>query len=183
MTLKHIYLVHGYQAYPEKHWFPWLRDTLARENVEVHLLSMPNAGHPDKNEWIDFLEENIHHFGADTLLIGHSLGCITILLFLQKVAKAFDGIILVAGFMEKLPEMPELDGFLEDEIDCSIIKKLASKRIVFGSPEDYIVPFRYTHTLAKNLDAQLISLHDKGHFMQDDGLLDFPQLLAEVHKI
>ncbi len=44
----------------------------------------------------------------NTVLIGHSLGCVTALRFLQHAGQSVAGYVLVSGFDEEQPTLPEL---------------------------------------------------------------------------
>ena len=49
---KQIYVIHGYGASPDKHWFPWLKRILGNKGYEIEILKMPNPEAPKVNEWI-----------------------------------------------------------------------------------------------------------------------------------
>ncbi len=38
-----VYIVHGYTASADKHWFPWLEQELAKIGVECYRLNMPDS--------------------------------------------------------------------------------------------------------------------------------------------
>jgi uncharacterized protein len=170
-------------AYPEKHWFPWLQNQLKPFNIETKSLKMPTPNQPILEEWISTINENVKVPNEETYFIGHSLGCITTLQYLNTIENKIGGTILVAGFDQKIKEMPELDGFVIPQLGYDKLKLQASPFVVFGSPEDYIVPFSLTQKLAHDLNAELISIPSAGHFMQDDGFLEFPPILDVVKKV
>ena len=35
----HFYIVHGYQASPDSHWFPWLKRLLTADGHTVHTIA------------------------------------------------------------------------------------------------------------------------------------------------
>ena len=37
---KQIYVIHGYGASPDKHWFPWLKRILGNKGYEIEILKM-----------------------------------------------------------------------------------------------------------------------------------------------
>lgn len=170
-------------AYPEKHWFPWLKNQLNDFGVETQSLKMPHPDHPILAEWLSTLQQSVINPDEESYFIGHSLGCIATLQYLNTLNIATGGTILVAGFDQKIKEMPALDNFVATPLNYTKIKDQAAPFIVFGSQEDYIVPFHITEKLASNLNAELISIPNAGHFMQDDGFLEFPPILEVVKKV
>ena len=62
---------------------------------------MPTSAHPQFKDWLKTLQESVK-FEGEVYLVGHSLGCPTILNFLQdNVANgAVEGIVLVSGLAQ-----------------------------------------------------------------------------------
>ena len=48
---------------------------------------MPNSENPKIEKWVKYLEENIKSVDEQTYFIGHSIGCQTIMRFLEKLHK------------------------------------------------------------------------------------------------
>ena len=38
---KRLFVIHGYDANPQKHWFPWLKNKMEKKEYEVNVLEMP----------------------------------------------------------------------------------------------------------------------------------------------
>lgn len=80
---------------------------------------MPNSQAPIFEEWIEFLKKKIDTIHSNSIFIGHSLGCVTLLNFLEeKNYKNVKSLFLVSGFVEKTP-IQKLSGFMEKTIDYS----------------------------------------------------------------
>ncbi|PZP42815.1 MAG: hydrolase [Pseudopedobacter saltans] len=183
MRKKRVVITHGYQSKPSRNWFIWLKSELEKQSIEVLIPSLPNPEHPDRSAWLESLETMMSDLDKDTFLVAHSLGCITDLYFLDKMSKSIGGLILVAGFAERLVTIPELSDYTSLAIDFEKIITLTPHRVVFGSAEDYIVPFAATKRMAENLDAELVSISDSGHFMEEDGYVQFPALLIKLEDM
>ena len=171
-----VYIVHGYSASPESHWFPWLADQLAENDVKTHILPMPDSAHPDADTWIGYLARHIPTHDEHSYFIGHSLGCITLLRHLSALPEAsrIGGIVLVAGFAESLPEYPKLDHFTAPGIDAHKIIGMTEHRAVVLSLDDSIVPPKKTERLSERIQAELYKVEHAGHFMAQDGFTTFP---------
>lgn len=84
---KKAILIHGWEGSPDKGWFPWLKQKLENESWEVKAPQMPNPSNPEMEKWLEHLDSEIPNFDESYYLIGHSLGCITILRFLEHLQK------------------------------------------------------------------------------------------------
>jgi esterase/lipase len=47
---KRVFLIHGWEGYPEEGWRPWLKNELEKIGFTVFVPSMPNTKHPKMNE-------------------------------------------------------------------------------------------------------------------------------------
>ena len=63
---KQIYVIHGYGASPDKHWFPWLKRILGNKGYEIEILKMPTPETPKVNEWIAKLKKDIEIINENT---------------------------------------------------------------------------------------------------------------------
>lgn len=179
MKGKEVYIVHGYMASTTDHWFEWIKEELEKEGAAVHILAMPDSRNPKPEAWISHLKENVK-FSQDTYLIGHSLGCISLLLYLNRFPQQAAGIVLISGFLTRLIDIPELDAFLEEQISIPALIENLPKRLVIGAEDDYIVPFGHTQNLAEALEAPIISVENGGHFLGKDDFKTFPVLLEAL---
>lgn len=172
-----IVVAHGYLAAPHKHWFPWLVDEYGADVVTVPAL--PHPKHPRIDAWIDTLGSAIGQVDDDTILIGHSLGSITTLRVLDALPQPWTlrGLILVAGFAQPLPNLPQLDPFTAQTVDVASIIAGARLRHVFGSDNDTTVAPPLTAALARSLDAPLTIIPGGGHFVERQGCRSIPELL------
>lgn len=181
---KCVYIVHGYMASPTDHWFPWLKNKLEQDGVSVNVLAMPNANDPDPEAWYQYLQQNIVSPDEDTYFVGHSLGSISLLNYLAglKNAQAIGGLVVVAGFAEALPIIPELNDFTQQTPDMSKIIGLTASRAVIVSDNDDIVPPALTHDLARVLKVEPIVIEQGGHFMSSEGFDTLPAVYDVLNR-
>ena len=67
-------------------------------------------------------------------------------------------------------------------IDFNKVKPKLSKLIVFLSTnEPYGFVEENTKTFKEKLDAKIIIKKDKGHFTEDDGVSELPEILNEIN--
>ncbi len=180
-----VFVVHGYMASPEHHWFPWLQKTLASDGVHVAVLPMPQSDNPQAGAWDAVLRERIGEVDENTYFVAHSLGCITVLKYLSGLpeGKRIGGVILVSGFSEPLERLPKLNEFVEERYAPDKIIRMTNHRFVIAARDDKIVPYELSRSLSRELQATLITLDEGGHFMESDGFTELPvvhETLSEV---
>ena len=78
---KRVLIIHGWESNSREHWFLAEKERLEKLGYEVVVPDMPNTLHPQKEEWVKVIED----FNPDenSILIGHSLGGVTILRYLE----------------------------------------------------------------------------------------------------
>lgn len=178
---KRVIIVHGYAASPQSHWFPWLKKTLENQGAVVTVACMPNSSTPDPVEWLQFLENLSLPLDENTIFIGHSLGCITVLNYLNKYSKEIDkigGYILVSGFDETLETLPSLKKHTDCKLDYTALVSLTEQRISIISSNDGIVNPKLSENLARLLKTDTVHVKNAGHFLDRDGYKEFTDILS-----
>ncbi|MEK7145733.1 MAG: alpha/beta hydrolase [Patescibacteria group bacterium] len=181
MGRRRIIIIHGWGAGPSSNWFPWLKREAEAKGFEIQIPSMPNTQTPQLEEWLPHLQQVVGKPDETTVLIGHSLGVITILKYLEtlgegeKIGKA----ILVSGFGEDLGRV-ELKSFVNRPLDFDRIRSKADSFVVFHGDNDNLVPLEQAYKLEKALNAKLIVIPGGKHLNAGVGMSEFPQVLAEI---
>ncbi len=185
MDRKQVFIVHGYLASPDSHWFPWLKRELEKQGIRVEAIAMPNPNAPEAVQWINTLKERIPEPDTDTFLVGHSLGAITVLHYLHSLPqnRKIGGLILLAGFSSPVSSLPELDSFTKKVIDYPYIRTMTANRTIIGALDDSIVPYSKTLEQAERLHSKMITVEKGGHFMASDGFETFPLLLESLQDM
>jgi len=182
--MKKAILVHGWEGHPEEGWRPWLKDELEKQGFEVLVPAMPNTNEPKMNEWLDHLEKIITNPDENFYFVGHSLGCIAILRYLESLAlkQKVGGVVLVAGYNSNLG-FDELDTFFESKINWDKIKSNCEKFIAIHSDNDPYVSLHYADFFRDKLGAEVIIEHNMKHFSGEDGINILPSVLKSVLKL
>lgn len=186
--MRRAFLIHGWEGYPEEGWRPWLRDKLIQEGFQVIVPAMPDTAEPALGKWLPFLQNLAKEPDLETFFVGHSLGCITILRYLEtlKEGEKVGGAVLVAGFGHDL-EYPgykkELSSFFKEDINWEKIKNHCKKFVSIASDNDPFVPLSHNKLFVEKLGAESIVENNKSHFSGDDGINDLPSALNAVLRI
>ncbi|MCS4487169.1 RBBP9/YdeN family alpha/beta hydrolase [Staphylococcus americanisciuri] len=185
--MTNVYIVHGYQAKSSDHWFPWLKKTLEIEGHDVTVLDLPHTEHPNGDEWIQYMQDNIKNVNKDTIFIAHSLGVITTLKFIQDLdVPKVGSLAMVSGFKgdlqedDRLPTQEVLDSFFKWELDFNKINNKVIHMFGIAAKDDYVVPIDATRKLCEVLGCKLYEEETGGHFCSVDGYDTFLTLKQKV---
>ncbi len=181
---KRVFLIHGWEGYPEEGWRPWLKNELEKRDFTVSAPAMPDTKHPQMEAWLEHLKKIVGTPNKDCYFVGHSLGCITILRYLEtlKADQKVGGVVLVAGFTSNLG-YKELESFFTKPIDWEKIKSHGQKFIAIHSDDDPYVSLHYGNFFKEKLGAKLIVEHKMKHFSGDDGITTLPSALKAILEL
>ena len=185
--MKRVFIIHGWGGNPKEGWFPWLKKELKMQGFEVYIPYMHDSENPKIKNWVHKLVKLVKYPDINTIFIGHSIGCQTILRYLEglneniKVGK----IILVAPWLN-------LKKYESDE-EIEIAKPWISKKIDFEkilvhsknitsifSDNDYFVSLEESEIFKNQLHSKIKIEKNKGHFSGSDGIKELPIVLSEV---
>src|SRR3989338_6950323 len=189
--MKRVFIIHGWEGFPEEGWFPWLKKELEVKGFEVQVPAMPDTDEPKIETWVPFLAELIGSPNEDTYLVGHSIGCQTILRYLDtlKGEEKVGGIVLVAGWISKLlgvygeDEIEIAKPWVETTINFDNAKNHTKNIIGIFSDDDEFVPPENINAFKEKLGAKTILEHGKGHFSQETEIKELPVVLEELLKM
>lgn len=182
--MKRVILVHGWEGTPEKDWFVWLKKELEKRGFTLIVPAMPNTMNPTMDEWMPYLSQVVSTPNEDTYLVGHSLGCITILCYLETLQdnQKIGGAVLVAGFGHNLEYKGyenELISFFKTPVDWEKIKKHCNTFVTFHSEDDPYVPVKHGVLFQQKLNAKSIVQQGMGHYNEKE----YPIILEELLKL
>ncbi len=182
--MKRVILIHGWQWQPWNHWKAWLRDKLEIQGITVIEPEMPNSSNKPV-DWINRLAEVIWAPDEETILIGHSLGCPTVIGYLMQLSgnERVLGAVLVAGFSSKIEahSILHLWDFLPADVEKS--KNHCSKFVSIASDDDASVPLEKSKELNDLVWGEFILEHNKWHFCEEDEVRDLDSVYTSVMTI
>ena len=180
--VRRVVVVHGYDAAPGDHWFPWLRERLGALGVRTVLAELPEPSFPEAGAWLDAVARALGEPDEHTRVVAHSLGCIAVLRHLEALPQPWTlgGLVLVAGFTGRLESVPVLDAFLAEDVDVRPVRAHVRRRLVLRSDDDPTVPPAATDALAARLDAPVVVVAGAGHFCGEDGVTRLPPVLEAL---
>ena len=139
---KRVFIVHGWGGNPTEHWLPWLKSGLEYKGFEVFTPQMPNTNIPIIKEWVDYLSSLVSELDEQTYFVGHSVGCQTILRYLETQAgKKAGGCVFVAAWfklegLESEEEERIAEPWMRNDIDYEKILSKTRNITVINSTND-----------------------------------------------
>lgn len=127
---------------------------------------MPDAANPQMGPWVKTLARAVSESEHDTYLVGHSLGCIAILRYLESPS--------CGG---------ELSSFFNTPLDWERIRNHCEKFVSIHSDNDGWVDVSNSDLFASNLKAKTLIRHNMGHFSGSDGVTELPGVLDELNQL
>ena len=158
---KRAFIIHRWESRPEEGWYPWLKKELEDRGFIVSVPAMPDTNNPKMQEWVPYLADLFGKPTPEDYFVGHSLGCITILRYLEglKEGEKVGGAVLIAGFTNDLG-YKELSSFFEAPIDLSKVKSRARAFVAIHSDNDPYVTLSYGDIFKEKLGTKLIIEHN-----------------------
>lgn len=187
--MKRAIIIHGWGGTPDEGWMPWLKAELEKSGFEVQVPAMPDTNNPTIEAWVAKLAEVVGVPDDETYLIGHSIGCQTVLRYLSGIDGGIAGVVLVAPWIGLVnlgndEEWSVAKPWLETPIDFEAVKNHCLKITLIFSDNDPFVPLELNQTaLSSSLNAKnVFVLREKGHISGGDGVNQLPEALEAILK-
>lgn len=180
----HVLILHGIQSEAGAHWMRWLGHQLEKEGHKVIMPQFPSPDHPERFDWLSFVKERLQGIPLSKLvIIGHSLGVVTALDFIEQSDKKIHGFISVSGFARDYGN--ELNSYFMKEKDLNLVEvreKIHQLAVFYGSNDPYVSQEALQY-LAEELEVNPIIVDRGGHLNSEAGYTEFPELLAITLEI
>ncbi|WP_026628690.1 RBBP9/YdeN family alpha/beta hydrolase [Dyadobacter alkalitolerans] len=173
----HFLTVPGLASSGPQHWQTIWEQQYPQQFSRVQ---QENWDWPVKEDWVKQLDKQISDLTGPTILVGHSLGCITIAHWAQQHSSAhIKGALLVA------PADAEMSKRLNFVVEFTPIpvKPFAFKTVVVASTNDIYATIGRSKTFAENWGSEFINIGKKGHINAVSGLEDWKEGKAILESL
>ncbi|MGW4126309.1 RBBP9/YdeN family alpha/beta hydrolase [Nocardia sp. NPDC004711] len=159
---------HGLAARNDSVWFPTFRAELEAAGHRVVIPDLPNSEAPRVKPWLETLAGAVAAPAEDTVLVGHSIGAVNVLRFLEQydvTSGVFAGVVLVSTSVHEVG-YDLLAEFFEREFDWPRIRAAARQFRALTAIDDPVNapnPLEHIDVLVRELGATALVLPDGGH--------------------
>lgn len=185
--MKRVFIIHGWGGSPNGNWIPWLKSELEKLDYTVTAPAMPDTDDPAVEKWVPYLSEVVGTPDEETYFIGHSIGCQTILRYLETIDTPVGGALFVAGWFK----LENLEGEEEEELarqwttplDTEKIKQVLPRSTLLISDNDPYGALEENKRGFESVGTTIIELKEAGHISKGDGFAEIPVAIEELQKI
>lgn len=181
-TQERASIIHGYGASPEDHWFGWLAEQLNGVGIPTTIPALPHPHDPKPAQWTEAVRANLGRPDESSIIVAHSLGCLTVLRYLCGLPTPWKlgTLVLVSGFLDPLPALPDLDAYIGVGCDVDVLSNRIDQLAILRSDADPLVPAGHTDRLAGLLSTSAVVVPGAGHFLASDGVTSLPEVLDVI---
>ncbi|MFC9239176.1 RBBP9/YdeN family alpha/beta hydrolase [Streptomyces decoyicus] len=181
-TRQRASIIHGYGASPEDHWFGWLAEQLNAVGIPTTIPALPNPQDPDPAQWTEAVRADVGTLDENSIVVAHSLGCLTVLRYLCSLPTPWHlgTLVLVSGFVDQLPALPDLNSYIGDGCDVEGLSSHIGQLTIIRSDADPYVPPGHTDRLAGLLATSAEVVPGAGHFLASDGVTSLREALEAI---
>lgn len=160
--MTNYFIVPGLGGSGENHW----QTHFEKSGKNFQRIEQQNWDAPHLIEWASNIENAIAPYDAsNVILVGHSLGCLTIALWAKQYGRNIKGAFLVAPpDTALLREKVAID--LQDEISNAIIH---FPTLLVASTTDHWASIEKAGSYANNWGSQFINIGPAGHINEQSG--------------
>lgn len=196
--MKKCIIVHGWSGIAGAGWQGWLKGELEKKGWEAVCPQMPNTDTPVIEAWVAKLHEVVGEPDENIYFVGHSIGCQTIIRYLETIDTKIGGVVFVAPFLTEITNL--LDSRRAEEnkeivegiahawqvapINYTKVNNVINKNTAIFSDNDNHVKLENVKIFEERLNSITIVLHEQGHFSPiANNCLELPIALDELLKL
>lgn len=171
-----VLILPGLGSSEETHW----QSLWEKQFPEFIRVSQQDWDTPVCEDWIDTLDKEIlRHDPENTILVGHSLACSTIVFWSIKYNRKIKGALLVAPSDTEAPSYPPgTIGFTPMPLNG-----LPFPSITVSSSNDYYVTLERAKFLADHWGSEFVTIGEAGHINVESGFGEWSEGLIFLRKL
>jgi uncharacterized protein len=178
-----VLILHGIHSNAGDNWMRWLKNNL-ESSIKVLMPQLPDPQQPKRQAWLDRVIEELQNENlTKTIIVGHSLGVVSALDFIQLQSEKVRALVSASGFHADYGHPLNSDFISERAINMLKVKNNLEEAHVFYGSDDPYVPQGVLLSLAEALEVTPVVIENGGHLNKSAGFSEFPLLLDSVKGI
>ena len=161
-------IIPGIHGSDEKHWQSlWEREF----PTMFHRVVQADWNNPDCDTWTLQIEQDLSLYShGQLILIGHSVGCATIIHWLKRFDHRVKGVLLIApSDVDRYGYPPYITGFSPMPLE-----RLSCPGIVVASSNDHVVNIERARHFSDCWGCEFVELDSAGHIEPKSGFGEWP---------
>lgn len=152
--------LHGFTGTPRENFFPWLEESLKKQNHEVITPELPDTEVGNVEKQVQYVIDN-NSFDENTVLLGHSLGSVVALKVIERLQTPIKKLVLVAGFAQPgfLDHKRPFEDTFDWTFDFEKIKENAGEVVLLRAINDTAVPQERSEYLQQKIGGKIITFN------------------------
>jgi predicted alpha/beta hydrolase family esterase len=152
MTNKTILILHGWESNPREHWYKSAKEKFEKMGYTVYTPELPGAYFPKLAQWIEIIAS--FHPNENWILIGHSLGGVACLKYLENCDTKVGQTIILASPFDTV-NLGAINNFFEADFNFKKIRENCAKFDAIYEDNDPAVPLNHGQKFAEKLNCKL----------------------------
>lgn len=188
--MKKVIIVHRWEGNSQSDWYTWLKTELEKLGCQVLVPDMPDTDTPVIEKWVGKLAQVVGVPDKNTYFVGHSIGCQTILRYLDSYRfgplETVGSAVFVAGWFNldnlENDEVKEVARpWIETPINSVKIQTVLPESTLFISENDPYNCLEENKRRFAEIMTKGILVPFAGHFTSEDGYKTIPSVLDELN--
>ena len=181
---RNIFIFHGTGGSPDGNWFPWLKQKLEKNRLNVIIPKFPTPAGQSLKAWFKVFNQYKQYVNEKTIFIGHSLGGMFLLKVLEQLKHPVHAAFFVSAPVGVKPiKFYNSDyAFVHFVFNWPVIIKKVKTFSVYHSDNDPYVCLGNGKMLAKQLRVALTLIPKAGHLNSESGWTRFNILFKDIVK-
>jgi len=172
----YYFIIPGYGGSGSEHWQTYFEKTQSN----FRRINQKDWDHPDINEWVETVDKAIEGFDpASVVLVAHSLGCLTVAVWVKRYNRKIKAALLVAP-----PDTDVINQKVQEKLfEESPIQRIPFPTILVASTNDPWASIQKAEFYAQHWGSEFINIGAAGHINAQSGLGEWKQGLQILSKL
>lgn len=180
--MNNYFIIHGSFSSPFSNWIPYLRNEIAKKELEVYTPDLPSGvGYQNYTNWENMMREYVKLglINEHTIIFAHSIAPVFVCKFLVNNKIKIKRLVSVCGFNNYLGINEEYDNVNESMYldNLKDIKEYCDEIICYYSKNDPYVKYEVEKEFADTIADKQIIIDNGGHLNSESDYTEFKELL------
>ena len=177
-----VIVFYGTDCNDKTDWIPWLKQQLSNQGIDCIIPNLPTPENQTYKVWANITKDI--NICEDDIVVSWSTGAIFSVRYLYENKIKVDKLFLISGFNNYVGNVPFVDNINKNFFMQNLkhARSIAKEIVCIKSDDDPFITQEALNNFAKELNAKTINIVNGGHFNNNAGYNEFPQLLSQIRN-